>query len=414
MSSSSKVSPLPQCATKINIIHKMNNVIDMVSKIASISTNCPDLDPTYTVNNTIITLEKTVFKILEEKYKHLQHYYSTKGCYLDQSVHIETKMSANPLFLHPTLIEHGPLKKNIIPLMMFTTPYTSHHFPFAAHVTLVNSFYQPALCCGVLNKYRTKRGTTTGKWRSLYSPPKETTILFNMIDTKNTDMLNTIFDIFKIGGMALQESDALKLLYHPHLHDELSYMVVRDPSILCRSIRRVHPIEYISKKFGMLHSVPNNAAQERMWFDFIMKYISLSIQHYPLEFGFLFVNAHEGNPVILWIMTSSAKYTKNGKFNNGYCTREVFRILNRLEDPTGLFHNILIHMPPHFPYYVNYIKRKGDYFYNSYRNKPVSLLECYCKRNLKYWTEEDHNEIEILYTIFRNWPESITSIHPND
>ena len=164
----------------------------------------------------------------------------------------------------------------------------------------------------------------------------------------------------------------------------------------------------------MLHSVPNNAAQERMWFDFIMKYISLSIQHYPLEFGFLFVNAHEGNPVILWIMTSSAKYTKNGKFNNGYCTREVFRILNRLEDPTGLFHNILIHMPPHFPYYVNYIKRKGDYFYNSYRNKPVSLLECYCKRNLKYWTEEDHNEIEILYTIFRNWPESITSIHPND
>ena len=67
----------------------MANVIDMLTKIESITSNYPNIDSKHRIENIINRMEEEVFKNLHQSYAKLQTHYNTKGCYRDQASDIQ-------------------------------------------------------------------------------------------------------------------------------------------------------------------------------------------------------------------------------------------------------------------------------------------------------------------------------------
>ena len=141
-----------------------------------------------------------------------------------------------------------------------------------------------------------------------------------------------------------------------------------------------------------------------------MFYIKLSAHHYPTASGFIFVNAETSVPIIVRIMKKYKEYVKQNKIiEHGIKTgpRKLLQVFNNMPDPTGLFHNLLLHIIVDFPTFFDNIQNKGDYALTKQNGKQITLLGCYFKRNVQNWLGQDLKELDSLYRIIWTFPESI-------
>ena len=81
-----------------------------------------------------------------------------------------------------------------------------------------------------------------------------------------------------------------------------------------------------------------------------------------------------------------------------------------MDDPTGVFHRMLLYICPDFPLFVKNIHNKGSYTYVDNTGKPKTMMECFLERRVDIWGNHDMKDLDSLYMIIRNWPECIIGI----
>ena len=291
---------------------------------------------------------------------------------------------------------------SIVPIKYFANPHSSVLIPHIVETISIHNIYHPAHCAGILDVYSVDSVNNQLQTK--------TNVLIESIKNRHHRNLHWIFNNFLINGQTLVESNTLKTLYNADNEEALQHMSNRDASILCRAINGSHPIQYLCQKFETI-KVSNGTTSFIKSFDFIMSYISMSLSHYPRESGFVFVNAHTGVPILMRIMRHHAKLAMNGEMSTSrQGIQKVIDVFNAVDDPTGFFHHLLLYICPDFPLFVQHIQNKGRYTYFDNYGRPITLMKCYLERRLDVWANHDLKDLDTLYAITRNWPESIIEI----
>ena len=371
----------------------------MIVKSASLASILPSFDAEEVMTESIEEIEIMMFNKLLIRYGRLDEYITKKVGI--QHFSIISKITGNPLFLHPTNVVNQESIHRIVPIKYFINQPSRVLLPHVIRTIAINNFYHPAHCAGIVDVY-----LTNSSHNSIHNP---TNILIESIKNGYTPNLVWIFNTYHITGHTLVESDTLRTLYHSDHEEALRYMANRDSSILCRAVCGLHPIEYLCVQLENLIKSHDNASLSK-WFDFIMAYISMSLTYFPRESGFIFVNAHMSVPIIMRIMKCHSKFAGSGTRSSRHGVQKVFDVFNAVDDPTGVFHHLLLFICPDFPLFVKYIRNKGSYTYYDNTGKPKTLMECFLERRLDVWVHHDLKDLDILYLIFRNWPESIIGI----
>ena len=397
---SSSPSSLPHHAPYANrrhtIIDKLRSVIDMLEKASSIENMAGYDHPDVSVKRHIQELEDKTFYYLGTCYIRLEHFILNNTSHHEQA--ILHKMFLDPSFLAPTTITNHPhTPRSIVPMKVFCQEYNTQtaFIPAALELCLEHQFYPYSECGGLLTGF------------SNYGQPKrDTNVLIEVINMDNTRLTNRLFSTFLINGSTLQASNTLDHFYHPGNRKAFDVIRQRDNSILCRSIDGMHPIQNLLKKLNQL-DYTNTKADFRTWFGFIYHYIHVAAHQYPSESGFIFLLHGNRDPIFRAFLQKETKHLDNSIRGK----RAIFRIFDSLDNPTGLFHKILLHCSPCFMTFLKYVQNKGEYY--DFSSPRKSLLQCFIERKRFCPDLEGNNELEILYWIFRNWPGSIEETQKN-
>ena len=399
MSSSSSSLPhyAPYATRKLTIIQKLSSVVDMLERALSVENMIGDDEFDASVNFYIKDLEYKTFYYLGTCYDRLEHFIVHHTRHHEPA--ILHKMSIDPIFLSPTTITNKPnTQRSIIPMKVFCQHYItlSSFLPAVLELTLEHNFYPFPECGGLLTGFSQPLAYTSGK----------TNALIEVIRENNTHLTNCLFSNFIINGSTLQASNSLDLFYHPQSRKAFNVMTQRDNTILCRAINGVHPIHHLLQKLNILGGGVTKA-DYRKWFGFIYHYIHVSAQHYPSESGFMFLLYNRSDPIFLAFLKK-----ENEIFGNSICGKKaIYQIFNSLDNPTGLFHRLLLHCSPCFMTFVKYVHNKGEYY--DFSSSPQSLLRCFTERQRFHREEERNDDIQILYWILTNWPASIEETQKN-
>ena len=389
MSSSPSSLPhhAPYAIRRHTIIQKLSSVIEMLERALSVENMIGEYLPDKTVEEQIKQIEYSTFSYLTRCYGRLGHFILQHSFqYKEAILH---KMFIDPSFLAPTTLTRKPdFEGKIVPMKALCKEYStqSAFIPAALEICLRHEFYPHSECGGLLTGF------------SIFGrPSRETNVLIEVINSQNTCLTNRIFSTFSINGSMLQESNALDHFYHPGNRKAFDVIRHRDNSILCRPIDGVHPIHNLLRKMNRLDG-SNTKADYRKWFEFVYHYIHVAAHQYPRESGFIFLLHHNRDPIFRAFLKKETKHLENSLCGK----RAIFRIFDSLDNPTGLFHKILLHCSPCLMAFLKYIRNKGEFY--DYSSPPKSLLECFIDRKRFHPNVEGNDELDILFWILRNWP----------
>lgn len=405
MTYSMEANCLPPCFIREVVTKKLDNTLDMIVKLVSVGTMIPDYEPYDTIADEIIQeIEIFVFKLLKKEYSRFSSYLfrSVERDHLD----ICSKITGNPLFLYPTVVQEGHDKHEIIPISSFTETWSYSILHHVLDVSCTNNIYKPAYCGGLLISYPVDCGN------HIYVKPRSNCLIAILKLEDDTGILTCLERKFVINASTMLAADALKTIYHPIHTKALERMAHKDQNMLCFQIDGHHPIDYICTIFEDSESCRVTQGYVH-WFNLIISYLQISMWYYPRESGFLFVNAYNGVPVILRIIR---RYEELGihSIPSWGGIQSIINACDYMQDPTGLFHNLLLYSCVHFSQFVRNVCNKGDYIFNHPLYGNVSLMTCFLERRMDYFEEGSFNEVDTLYLIFRTWPESIMSSLPNE
>ena len=385
---------LPRNATSTNrrhaVIEKLKTVIDMMERASSIENITGYDHPDESFAKHIQRLEDKTFYYLKMCYCNLEHFILKNTRHHEET--IRQKMIINPSFLAPTTITNHPYTPStFVPMEVFCKDYITQtaFIPAVLEICLEHHFYPYSECGGLLTSF------------SVYGRPKrDTNVLIEVMNLNNTRLTSRLFSTYFINGYLLQQSNSLGHFYHPGNRKAFDVIRHRDDSILFRSISGVHPVQNLLNKLNELDYM-NTKAEFIPWFGFVYHYIHIAAHQYPSESGFMFHLIDNKRPVILAFLQKERDHL--GSDIRG--RRAIHRIFDSLDNPTGLFHKILLYRSPCLMNIQRYIQNKGDYYDSS--SPPKSLLECFVNRKRFHTDVEIIDELDILYWIFRTWPESI-------
>ncbi len=385
--------PLHHDMFKASLFSRMEKTVDMLFKISSIERILPYKDDKNAVERCILSIENLVFSKLSSSYGTLSRYLMNEN--RPDDAYLLTLMEKSPQFLHPTYDTQNDQKDEIIPHeIMSGNVLNAPLIPFLLHVCNSHNYYQFCECGGLLRSY----GNT-------YTTPRApSNLLLDVIEHDFHDTVSEVFEMFCLDRRTMAASNSLSTLYHPEHIKPFEYMVHRDPTILWRSIENKHPLKFLYEEW--LNVPPWEPAEDHLgWFKFICAYFKLSIQFFPRECGFLFLYASpDKNPIFVDILLHENELVRDRKLVDMVGLETIYEIYKSVSDPTNLFHNMLLFASILFTDSINNIQTKGKYY--STGRKPMSLLECFIGR--KRLKVNEDSELEVLYTIIRNWPHETT------